>query len=613
MLEFKEGKKTGLTLPDTGIRDENGLEPMDHVFSSPAKSVARSSRTNGIHTNGDATISSDDMEMGESTVPEPTAVLNARQSMRMPPPRSKSPIKTFLQSPARRNPSLGPTSSPLRGSIVAPKTASVPVPVRRKLDFSTEDLEATVVEESTVTGFPQKRAGSSSSKVVSKLTNGTKPPVLKPSALEDEDEEDDDSGVLNIAQLDDGGDSFQMVNDYEDEEVEQIEENEPVSDPEPEPQPAKKARGRPKRKAKELTPEPEPEAEVDLESEVQDEAEVTSEPVKKAAKGRGKTRKEPRVEEEMDGRPAKRTRRSLEGAEPAPKPVAKGRPAKTKATKAIPAKKSVTAKSKLAAISEVESPDIQRGPPLPRNNRGLFIMRRETPFEGTGFKQSRYGRNSIKPVAYWKNERIEYSEDEAEDGTTKFLVSRIKEVVRKDEVEDTRPKRTYHKPSKKGKKPPASAHTDDDEAEPWEGNPGRIYNEVRQWDPFDEVGAEVAEEEQEVAWSSAAIITKDVAGASFKFAKCLSIPFFGAGMMDVPVGGMKKPKNSRKMQMVFFVYTGRVQVTINGGDPFRISHGGMWQVPRANFYSIFNDGTKPARIFFSQGCEVEEARVEEEE
>jgi centromere protein C len=519
------------------------------------------------------------------TVPEPTAVLNERQSMRRPPPRSKSPIKTFLQSPARRNPSLGPASSPLRGSIVAHK----PTAVRRKLDFSTQDLEANVLESSLES--PQKRAVASSSKAAPKLTNGTKHSALKPSAFNHEDEEDDEERVEDDTALDNGGDSYQMVHADYDEEIEQIEEEEPISEPEPESPPVKRGRGRPKagkgkEKAKESSVEPEQDVEDEPEPELEEEEEEAEPiPAKPAKKGKGKTRKEHPVDEEASEPPAKRTRRSLEGAEPALKPAAKA-----KSGKAAPAQKSRAngKKPKLASIQEAESPDIQRGPPLPRNNRGLFIMRRETPFEGTGFKQSRYGRNSIKPVAWWKNERIEYSEDEADDGTSKFLLSRIKEVVRKDEVEEARPKRTHHKPNKKGKKraAPVEDEDDGDEAEPWESNPGRVYAEVRQWDPLDEVGAEVPEEEQEVAWSSAAIITKDVAGASFKFAKCLSIPFFGAGMMDIPVGGMKKPKNSRKMQMVFFVYTGRVQVTVNGSDPFRISKGGMWQVPRGEFLPL---------------------------
>jgi centromere protein C len=56
-----------LTLPDTGIRDENGLEPMDHLFSSPEKASARGKRTNGIYKNANGTISSEeDMDLGES-------------------------------------------------------------------------------------------------------------------------------------------------------------------------------------------------------------------------------------------------------------------------------------------------------------------------------------------------------------------------------------------------------------------------------------------------------------------------------------------------------------------------------------------------------------------
>ena len=468
---------------------------------------------------------------------------------------------------------------------MAPKPASVTASVRRKLDFSTEDLEASIIEPSATNGSLQKRGAASSSKLTSKLAYGRQHPTLKPSALSYDDERDDSEQMEDDTALDNVGDSFQMVNDEYDEDVEQIEEQ-PESEPEPEPQPTKYGRSRPKAKGKEKAVEPsEPEPEVEAEPESEAESDVEPEPINKASKkGRGKTRKDPPVDEEAKEPPAKRTRRSLEGAEPAPKPAAKGKSAKSsKSTTAAPAPKpkAPSKKPKLAPIVEADSPDIQRGPPLPRNHHGLFILRRETPMEGTAFKQSRYGRNSIKPVAWWKNERIEYSEDEADDGTSKFLLSRIKEVVRRDEVEDTRPKKTYHRPSKKGKKRAAPADEDDDsEAEPWETNPGRVYNEVRQWDPADQVGAEAPEEEQEVAWSSAAIITKDVAGASFKFAKCLSVPFFGAGMMDLPVGGMKKPKNSRKMQMVFFVYTGRVQVTINGGDPFRISKGGMWQVPR---------------------------------
>lgn len=74
---------------------------------------------------------------------------------------------------------------------------------------------------------------------------------------------------------------------------------------------------------------------------------------------------------------------------------------------------------------------------------------------------------------------------------------------------------------------------------------------------------------------------RDISGAEFRFAKTLTLPFFGSGMVDLPPGGTKRIKNSRKMQMVFFVFYGRVTVEL--GTPlqtFSIGRGGMWQVPR---------------------------------
>ncbi|TKA46318.1 hypothetical protein B0A49_13774, partial [Cryomyces minteri] len=37
-FEVGVGRKTGITLKDTGVRDEHGIEPIDGIFSSPAKS-----------------------------------------------------------------------------------------------------------------------------------------------------------------------------------------------------------------------------------------------------------------------------------------------------------------------------------------------------------------------------------------------------------------------------------------------------------------------------------------------------------------------------------------------------------------------------------------------
>lgn len=53
----------------------------------------------------------------------------------------------------------------------------------------------------------------------------------------------------------------------------------------------------------------------------------------------------------------------------------------------------------------------------------------------------------------------------------------------------------------------------------------------------------------------------------------------------MPPGGVKKPKNSKKMHMVFFVYRGRVQVDISGVQ-FSVGKGGVFQVPRGAFHYL---------------------------
>ena len=91
----------------------------------------------------------------------------------------------------------------------------------------------------------------------------------------------------------------------------------------------------------------------------------------------------------------------------------------------------------------------------------------------------------------------------------------------------------------------------------------------------------------DVAYASEAIEMRDINNADFRFAKTLTLPFFGSGMVDLPPGGEKRVKNSRKMQMVFFVFYGRV--TVDLGTPmqrFGIGKGGMWQVPRGEFLHL---------------------------
>jgi len=300
-------------------------------------------------------------------------------------------------------------------------------------------------------------------------------------------------------------------------------------------------------------------------------APAISEPVTKTGRGRpSKKDAAARTKQAEAVEPPKKKRKSDISAA--------SESAKRKTTSKItaPAKSKPGRKaSALATIEETDSPLVQRGPPLPRS-RGLAIVRRETPMEGNAFARTRSGRSSIKPLAWWKGERAEWSDEEVEDSKGAFIARRITEVVRVDEPAVRKPQK-WKSRSKSVKK--RSIEPEEEPAEPWELEPGRIFGDVVVWDPEDPAGAHGEEREDEIALSSAAINTRPVADASFQFAKTLTLPFFGSGVVDLPPGSIKRQKNSRKMQMAFFVFTGRVKVVVNGNE-FRISKGGMFQIPR---------------------------------
>ena len=61
--------KTGITLKDTGVRDEHGMMPMENIFSSPEKPGASSqkpsSSSNGKRMDN-GTLTEEDMELTNS-------------------------------------------------------------------------------------------------------------------------------------------------------------------------------------------------------------------------------------------------------------------------------------------------------------------------------------------------------------------------------------------------------------------------------------------------------------------------------------------------------------------------------------------------------------------
>jgi centromere protein C len=193
--------------------------------------------------------------------------------------------------------------------------------------------------------------------------------------------------------------------------------------------------------------------------------------------------------------------------------------------------------------------------------------------------------------------------------SARFPLNSIKEIIRTEEVAASRsqsPPRGKRK-GKKGRSKSRAGTVEseigvdsdsdadpdwvDPNAEEWEVSTGIYRGDVSVWDQDQQAPLDTLEE-VELAYAPASIQTNEVKSMhldqrTFKFAKLLSTSFFGSGIVELAPGDLKRPKNSRKMHMSFFVAKGRVTVEVGslGGEMsrFSIGKGGFWQVPRGAY------------------------------
>ncbi|KAL8712850.1 MAG: hypothetical protein Q9220_003058 [cf. Caloplaca sp. 1 TL-2023] len=603
------GRATGMTLPSLGPRDENGMEPAGGLFSSPEKSPPK---RNGVAY--DSTMMEQDedetMNIGSSTIPEPTDVIMARNGKTvLPPPKSRSPIKTNLGSAARR--SLGPLSSPSRhNEHETPTHRAMSHPPNRRLDFSMNDSSMSITNSTGKGKLPAAKGLKAKPTPVSGKRkrgifdlppeNDEEPPLADDESLVNGDglangyEDNQDYAVNGM------DDSLQLPNDDSSEtHAGQVPQDHEVISPSIErdaPATAKVRGKRGKAAPSKLA-----------------QAESSNAGPGAGRRGRPPSKKpkidalaedpiepiEP-VEEDQENAPQEELSRVQKAAMHPPKAKPKAKGGKAALTLGDPNLKLKPTKPSRRA-SSVQA----KGALSPSKTR--FITRSETPGDTTGFHTSRFGRNVVKPLAFWRGEAAVFGEGRIDEGH--LVLPSIREVIRTEEIPEMRRRKTPGQPRKR--RPQRRVENDelpeedDDEGEFWETEAGVMKASVMLWDPETGRGDEESLQTADVAYAADAIETRDISGADFRFAKTLTLPFFGSGMVDLPPGGTKRVKNSRKMQMVFFVFYGRV--TVDLGTPsqrFSIGRGGMWQVPRGNFYAISNVSTKPARIFFAQGCEV---------
>ncbi|CAH0001652.1 unnamed protein product [Clonostachys byssicola] len=587
-----QGRKTGVFLPPTDKVDKDGFQPLEDIFSSPRREPSES--PNGDDANdeddegdedeedgGDDT-GSEDMEITNSAGPGPQTILRAQRRYQPSPSETRSPTKRSV--PAGRAPTYpGQESSPNGGSRDATVT--------RNIDF-----------QSIAKGRGR--------------LNGNLGGRLE--ASREEEEEDDDE--VEVAPTYDESAGPQNDDDEEEEEEEEV--------PSPQPTAGKRKRGRPRTSL----PESEPASE-DRRSNT-----PTAAPQQSVKKSRGRPAKAAskpagavsQPSQKSRGRPPRNSNSSQEAAEPeeeeeeAPRQTKKQRVNGT-AKAAPPAEVAPKAAAPAAAKPrgrpgrkpKVSVPDgdageqsfmaLQKGPPLPKR-RGLVSVKRDP----DAIVQTRSGRHSYRPLNYWAGDQVIQEVEERDDMFTNdrgFVSMSMKGIVRNPEDEPSGTRRGPRGRGRlKGKSRQLKAVDEEEEPDKWESDPGQVFGEVMGWEPEYETHPpadddQVPVHEDLIAVSAEAVQTKDIKDATFRFAKTLTMPFMGAGIVDLPPGTEKRPKNSRKMHMVFFVHYGKVTVTVNESE-FRISAGGQWFVHRGNYYSITNESKTNARIFFSQACEV---------
>ncbi|RAL10770.1 Cupin domain protein [Aspergillus homomorphus CBS 101889] len=556
----KAGRRTGIILKE-GRRDEFGMEEVDGIFSSPENSPVRE---NGFGTRNEASIGSDGMSMDEGNGPGPADFLNGRRGSYFPPPVARSPMKTGLTGSPRRTPGLRSSQSPQRNHPSSSPSDGKGLgiakgePRRDVSPLTNRSVNATP----SMNHLHNARVSKKTDIVAQKLTDV---------GYSDTDASVQSSGDENAHAL--GQERDQAVdNIHADDDALMQEQTGYLSSDGANPESpfivASNARGRRQSKDPLMTHGNGIRKNLHtstLSDTVQ--LDVTQK------------RKRP-------GRPPKTQRKNIYDTE---------EQRSTKKPRVMDQTDRTSSSPDDAQLDRVVENYINRTGPL--KGRGLYVLKREAPSDDTT-THTRSGRVSVRPLAYWRNERCVYGDGEAVEGQ-RFPLSTIKEIIRTEELEPEKPRSSKRRPSKKSRARDDDSDEDAAFFDPWEKKGGILHGYVRKWDPETQTAGEP--DIVDLAYAPSGMETKSVKDSSWRFAKLISSPFMGSGIVELPPGGVKKPKNSKKMHMVFYICNGRVQVDVSGVR-FSAGKGCVFQVPRGNYYSFANTHNKDARLFFTQGC-----------
>lgn len=397
--------------------------------------------------------------------------------------------------------------------------------VNRKLDFSHEEAHPTIERS------PQKRRRLSSSssirgsnKVKTSFGRGKKPPYDLRASVDGDQEGEEESTIHDASAMDlpdndaneeinmldnemesfpaeednslkmIDGDETQQINPSLDETAELLEQQKPgrrtkgVSGRSRSNKTAsidqetlqavasviKRGRGRPPKAAPQDLDAPQPQA---------PEAKPLTVPGGKPQRGRpakvAKTevlRDEDIEEVEASQRPTKQARHTSVDATP----TVKRKAPKPPPSQRDPNARVVSARKPVAKTAIVEPMGPPQAPGRPKA-RSLYVLRSETPADDSGARVLRSGRTSVKPMAFWRNERIVYG-DRTSEGSMMVLPG-IKEVIRIEEIKQPRPNRAGRRTGSRKKRQLDDVDEEDEDQEPWEAEEVPIMRgETMQWD-----------------------------------------------------------------------------------------------------------------------------------
>jgi centromere protein C len=507
------------------------------------------------------------------SMPDPVETLSTRRLTRsaktmIPPPIGRSPAKTFLGSSPRRSRSMGPQSIS-KPAMRPPNTPSRDSPgpsVKRRLDFTKDDpIPSTEASPISVRQSIEKpRNGSVESRKRSHdqslEEDASLPTVVNGHANSLQDgfpDVYDNQPIFDEGPAFDEGNSIQAV-----EYVEQ----------EPAEPPAKRKRGRP-RKSDQENAKPKADgsfvarlswsAKKGLEQDGVDrtpgggvparlidpsilEPESPSATVRKNARYRP-THDDDQLSdaEEEDNQPGALQRgkkqvnvhRDTQSADPRPpKGSRKGRKPASKSKAPVERDPNARLASVVSAQDEdAESDAPAKQPERNRRARSLQVLRQGTPAEEPETRKTRYGRTSVKPVDWWRGERV----DRQWDGT-------IENVIRAEDV--VLPKRAQkRRGAAAAKRAMSSVPEEEEEKEEWEMDPGLLTGFVATWD--EEAGAGIEDDEREERrWSRLLDLTSRPVVASLGrtsltpyYRNCLRLDCIGntrCGWLQLPLHQM---------------------------------------------------------------------------